>query len=147
MLYTAMTRRAMRIAYAAHAGQTDKSGVPYIFHPIHVAEQMHTETETVVALLHDVLEETAVTREELSAAGFSSQVLTALESLTRGRNEDYLEYIRRLAPNPLARTVKLADLDHNADPSRLETLTPKDAARLEKYRKAIALLREAERAF
>lgn len=118
MIYTEMTLHAMRLAYEAHAGQTDRSGVPYIFHPIHVAEQMTDELTTCVALLHDVLEDTAMTAERL-AKEFPPEVVEAVVVLTHHPDEAYGDYIRRAAAHPVARVVKIADLAHNSDRSRL----------------------------
>jgi len=140
MIYTEMTRQAMRLCYQAHAGQLDKSGVPYVFHPIHLAEQMPDETTTITALLHDVVEDTHYSLPDLAGMGFSQQVLDALKLLTHDDDTPYLEYVARLKNNPVARAVKLADLQHNSDLSRLPEPDPKAYARAEKYRKAIALL-------
>ena len=139
MIYTEKTIRAMRIAYEVHHGQLDKSGVPYIYHPIHLAEQMDTETETIVALLHDVLEDTPVTMEQL-AEEFSYEIIEALQLLTHNKEEDYLSYVERLKLNVIARKVKKADLKHNSDKTRLLTWTKKDEKRLEKYEKALKIL-------
>lgn len=142
MLYTAQTRRAMAFAYAAHSGQNDKSGVPYIFHPYHLAEQMETEDEIVTALLHDVVEDTSVSIEDLRREGFGEKVLEAVKLLTHKEDEDYLDYIRRLKVNSIAQKVKLADLLHNSDFSRMKDYSEKTKERLEKYKKAIQILTE-----
>lgn len=118
MIYTPLTNKAMRIAYQAHHGQADSSGVPYIFHPYHLAEQMPDEITTCTALLHDVLEDTDVTIEELEKE-FPKEVTEALRLLTHNINMDYFEYVRAIRQNPVARTVKMADLMHNSDQSRL----------------------------
>lgn len=136
MIYTDNTEKAMRIAYQAHHGQVDKSGVPYIFHPIHLAEQMKTEEECIVALLHDVVEDTNITFEQLEKE-FSPKVIEALKLLTHDDSVEYMEYVRRLKHNPIAKKVKLADLWHNYDDTRLRKITPKDLERREKYREAI----------
>lgn len=133
MIYTPKTKKAMIIAYNAHNGQVDKSGIPYIYHPIHLAEQMDTETECIVALLHDVVEDTNVTFDELEK-NFSPEVIEGLKLLTHDKNVDYLEYIRKIKNNPIARKVKLADLYHNSDPTRMENPTPKDLERKEKLK-------------
>lgn len=117
MIYTPMTNAAMRLAYRAHHGQVDKSGIPYIFHPIHLAESMDDEISCTVALLHDVAEDTSVTMAELKAI-FPREVTDALTLLTHDKNTDYFEYIRAIKNNPIARKVKLADLAHNSDQSR-----------------------------
>ena len=102
--YTALTRKAMRICYAAHEGQMDKSGVPYVFHPIHLAEQMETEEEICTALLHDVVEDTKWTLKELEAEGFPTGVLEAVRLLTREKDVPYMAYIERLSGNQIARS-------------------------------------------
>ncbi|MBR1747379.1 MAG: HD domain-containing protein [Clostridia bacterium] len=119
MIYTEMTQKAMKIAYEAHLGQYDKGGVPYIFHPTHLAEQMETEATATAALLHDVVEDTPLTIEDLRRAGISEEVLTAVELLTHKKDTDYFEYVRAIKKNPVARAVKIADLRHNTDPTRL----------------------------
>ncbi len=118
MIYTELTNRAMRIAYAAHQGQTDQSGQPYIFHPYHIAEQMKDEITVCTALLHDVVEDTPVTLEDLEKE-FPAEVTEALRLLTRQEGVDYYEYVRAIRENPVAKEVKLADIAHNSDESRL----------------------------
>ncbi len=140
MIYTPNTKKAMRLCYEAHQGQTDKSGMPYVFHPIHVAEQMTDEPSTIVALLHDVIEDTHYTLPDLEKMGFDREVLDALALMTHSKNVPYLEYVAKLKGNPLARAVKLADLRHNSDLSRLDTVDESAKKRLEKYRAAIAFL-------
>ena len=142
MLYTDATKRAMKLCYQAHRYQTDKSGIPYVFHPIHLAEQMDDEATTVTALLHDVVEDTAYTIKDLEALGFAPEVLDALTLLTHADGVPYLEYVAAIKQNPIARAVKLADLAHNSDLTRLDTVDAKALARVEKYRQAIALLTE-----
>lgn len=144
MIYTELTKRAICLAYDAHRGQRDKSGLPYICHPLHVAEGMVTEETTVAALLHDVVEDTAWTFEGLLAEGFPVSVIEALRLLTHDPETDYLDYVRRLKRNPIARAVKLGDLAHNSDISRLGPLTSKDRRRLERYRQAMAILSEED---
>ena len=118
MIYTELTNEAMRIAYNAHHGQYDVNGVPYIFHPYHVAEQMTDEITTCVALLHDVVEDTAVTFEELEQE-FPEDIINALKLLTHEKGTDYFEYVYKIRENPVARAVKLADIEHNSDTSRI----------------------------
>ena len=140
MIYTPLTNRAMQIAYHAHHGQTDKGGIPYIFHPIHLAEQMADEYTTCIALLHDVMEDTTVGYDDLSAE-FPPEVMEALELLTHKEEIPYLAYIENIKTNPLARTVKLADLMHNTDRTRLPLNDPSAQRRRdEKYRKALEIL-------
>ena len=144
MIYTKMTNRAIKLAYQAHHGQLDKSGLPYVFHPFHLAEQMKTEETVTVALLHDVVEDTDYSLEDLRKMGFSDGVLDALALMTHDPSVPYMEYIKCLKRNPIARSVKLADLTHNSDLSRLPVVIEKDLERAEKYRKAINLLEQGE---
>ena len=139
MIYTKNTKKAIIIAYNAHINQKDRSGLPYILHPIHLAEQMDTEEECIVALLHDVVEDTDITFEELEKE-FSKTIIDALKLLTHDKDTDYFEYIEKIKSNPLAVKVKLADLKHNSDETRLENITEKDIARNKKYVKAIKML-------
>lgn len=135
-----MLELALTIATEAHRGQFDKSGVDYIEHPIFVASQVDSEEEKAVALLHDVIEDSSVTAEELLNAGLPETVVTAVQILSKKKGQDYQTYLKTVKSNPLARAVKLADLKHNSDLSRLETITDKDLERLEKYKKAIDYL-------
>ena len=139
MIYNMQVFRAMNIAYSAHMGQFDKAGVPYIFHPVHLAEQMDTEEECIVALLHDVVEDTEVTFEDLEKE-FSKTIIDAIRLLTRDKSVDYMEYVKNLKSNTIARKVKLADLRHNSDSTRLIKITDKDIERINKYNRAIELL-------
>lgn len=141
MIYTSNTRKAMNIAYNAHIGQVDKSGVPYIYHPIHLAEQMETEEECIVALLHDTVEDTNVTLEELEKE-FSKPIVEAVKLLTHDDSTPYMEYVRKIKENTIAKRVKLADLRHNSDITRKEEITEKDLERNEKYKKALKILSE-----
>lgn len=140
MLYTPMTKKALCLCFEAHKEQKDKSGLPYVFHPFHLAEQMETEETTVVALLHDVVEDTGYSLADLEDMGFSKSVLDALALLTHDPSVDYMDYVRAIKANPIARTVKLADLRHNSDLTRLDTVDEKALARVEKYQKARILL-------
>ena len=117
MIYTPMTMKAMKIAYQAHHGQLDYNGIPYIFHPIHLAEQMQDEVSCAVALLHDVVEDTNITLDELKAE-FPSAVIEVIDLLTHVEDTDYFDYIRKIKENSVAKCVKLADLAHNSDQSR-----------------------------
>ena len=140
MIYTDNTRIAMKIAFDAHLNQVDKSGVPYVYHPIHLAEQMETEEECIVALLHDTVEDTDITFEELEK-DFSYTVIQALKLLTHDPSVEYMDYVKEIKSNPIARKVKLADLRHNSDLTRMSNPTEKDVERIEtKYRKAIEML-------
>lgn len=140
MIYTDQTKKAINIAYNAHMGQVNKKEeIPYIFHPIHLAEQMDTEEECIVALLHDVVEDTDVRMEDLEKE-FSNTVIDALKLLTHDKKVDYMEYVTKIKNNPIARKVKLADLSHNMDKTRLIKITEEDIKRIEKYEKAKDLL-------
>ena len=141
MIYTQLTNRAMQIAYEAHHGQLDKCGMPYIFHPFHLAEQMEDEYAVCVALLHDVLEDTDYPREAL-AAEFPAEIMEALDLLTHQEGVPYLEYVEKIKPNPLAKAVKLADLIHNTDKTRIPLDGPEVQKILaEKYRRAFEILK------
>ena len=135
-----MLELALSIATEAHRGQFDKAGIDYIEHPIFVASQVDSEEEKAVALLHDVIEDSSVTAEELLNAGLPETVVTAVQILSKKKGQDYQTYLKTVKSNPLARAVKLADLKHNSDLLRLETITDKDLERLEKYKKAIDYL-------
>ena len=117
MIYTPLTNKAMGIAYAAHHGQVDYNGIPYIFHPIHLAEQMEDEVSCCAALLHDVVEDTDVTLEDL-AREFPPEVIRVVDLLTHRKDVDYFDYVRAIKADPTAVKIKLADLDHNSDQSR-----------------------------
>ena len=114
MIYTIKTIEAMKLAYTAHHGQTDKNGVPYIFHPIHVAEQMNTEKTTILALLHDVVEDTMVTMSEIGER-FGQDIVDVLTLLTHEDKVPYLDYINNIKSNPDATAVKIADMKHNLE--------------------------------
>ena len=146
MIYTELTNKAMKIAYNAHHGQVDYNGIPYIFHPIHLAEQMEDEIACCAALLHDVVEDTQVTMEEL-AEEFPTQVIEVLKLLTHGEDVDYFDYVRGIKANPIAVKVKLADLAHNSDQSRCvgSGLTEDRLAYWkQKYEKATELLTKGD---
>ena len=117
MIYTELTNKAMKLAYKAHHEQVDYNGVPYIFHPIHLAEQMADEYTCCVALLHDVVEDTDVTLDELYNE-FPTEVVDAIRLMTHDDDTDYFDYVRAIKTNQIAKTVKLADLAHNSDQSR-----------------------------
>ena len=140
MIYTELTKKALRLCFEAHKDQLDKSGLPYVFHPFHLAEQMDTEETVCVALLHDVVEDTDYTLEDLIAMGFPKPVTDALALMTHDENVPYLDYVSKLKDNPVARQVKLADLKHNSDLTRLDRIDEKALERVEKYRKAMELL-------
>ena len=141
MIYTDLTKKAMKLCFAVHKEQVDKSGLPYVFHPFHLAEQMDTEETTVVALLHDVVEDSELTLDDLRQMGFGDAVIAALALLTHDPAVEYMDYVRAIKDNPIARAVKLADLRHNSDLTRLDTLDEKALARREKYLQAMTLLK------
>lgn len=131
---------AALIAYKAHEGQVDKAGKPYILHPLHVMKQVRTIEEQIVALLHDVIEDTDCTLEDLRKEHFSEKVLEALALMTHDKTVPYMDYIAKIKENPLARAVKIADLHHNMDLKRIPNPTEKDYERLEKYKAALRYL-------
>jgi (p)ppGpp synthase/HD superfamily hydrolase len=134
---------AKQIAIKAHQGQVDKADQPYITHPEFVASQVTGDEAKAIAWLHDVVEDTSVTFDDLRAVGLSEIVIAGVDAITKRDNEDYETYLERVAANPLAKAVKLADLTHNMDTSRLKEITDKTRVRLEKYGMAFAKLREA----
>lgn len=133
MIYTELTNKALKIAYTAHHGQLDKSGLPYIFHPLHLAEQMNDEISTCVAILHDVVEDTEISFDQL-AKEFPNEIIESIQLLTRDDNIQYFEYIRNIKEDPIAVKVKLADLDHNLDITRFRG-TKKDLSKTESLRR------------
>lgn len=140
MIYTKMTKKAIRICYDAHSKQLDKSGLPYVFHPYHLAELMDTEDSVCVALLHDTVEDTSITFEDLINEGFNDNVIEALKLLTHIDDTPYMEYIKKIKTNPLAVKVKLADLYHNSDLTRLDLSIHKIPPKIEIYKEAIKYL-------
>jgi len=141
MIYTELTKKAMKIAFAAHEGQKDKSGLPYINHPLHVAEQMNDEDTCVVALLHDVAEDSDITIEELEKEGFTEAQIEAVRLMTHNKNVPYLDYVKNLSTNRIAKTVKLADIEHNSDLTRLSNADEDDISRnRDKYEAAYKIL-------
>ena len=141
MIYTELTKKAMKIAFEAHKEQVDKTGVPYIYHSIHLAEQMNEEDTICVALLHDVVEDTNVTFEDLEKEGFTREIIEALKLLTHDESVPYLEYVKEIKNNSIATAVKIADLNHNSDLTRLDVIDEKAKDRVEKYKKAIEILK------
>lgn len=142
MLYTQLTVTAMKLAYSAHHGQVDKGGVPYIFHPFHLAEQMEDEISCTAALLHDVVEDTDITLEQLAEL-FPPEVIDVLRLLTHEEGVPYMDYLARLAPNPIARRIKLADIAHNDCEERaLHGDPPMSPQRREHFRKKYKAARD-----
>lgn len=151
MIYTELTNKALRFAYEAHHGQLDYNGIPYIFHPLHLAEGMDDEISCCAALLHDVVEDTAVTMEEL-AKEFPPEVVEIVALLTHGDmeesdNRSYFDYLLDIKKHPVAKKVKLADIAHNSDQSRCvgSGLTEEQLSYWkDKYTKALAILTEGD---
>ncbi|NHM13323.1 HD domain-containing protein [Xiamenia xianingshaonis] len=140
MIYTEATKKAMRIAFEAHRGQLDRAGIDYVNHPLHLAEQMETEDETCAALLHDVVEDSDWTLEQLREEGIPEAAVEAVALLTHDERVPYLDYVAATRENPIAVKVKLADLAHNSDFGRLADVTEADRERLRRYEAARNLL-------
>lgn len=132
--------KAIQIAVKHHEGQKDKGGKPYILHPLYVMSKVNTETEKIVAILHDVVEDSNYTTEDLINDGFSNEIIEALTLLTHNKSEDYFDYIYKIKQNKLAKTIKLEDLKHNLDITRLDTLDDKTIENLKKYWQAYKIL-------
>ena len=140
-LKTDLTKRAFDIACVAHAGQLDKGGHPAYLHPVAVASRFQDEDLVAAALLHDVLEDSDYTPKDLLSLGIPKGVVFNVLTLTRMPGEQYFDYIRRVSQNEQAKQIKLADLEHNSDLSRLQIVTPRDKERTLRYRKAMDILR------
>ena len=140
MIYTDKTKKALKLSFDAHKDQMDKSGMPYVFHPFHLAEQMQDENTTIVALLHDVVEDTDYTLDDLRDMGFGDEIIEALSYMTHDPSVPYMEYVKKIKENEIARKVKLADLKHNSDITRLDYIDQHALERVEKYAQAIRLL-------
>ncbi len=141
--YMATLEKAIEIAAKAHAGQKDKSGQPYIMHPLWLMQQFEDEEFQIVAVLHDVVEDSAFTLEDLATAGFAPAVIAGVEAMTHREGESYTAYIDRVQAHPIALRVKLADLEHNMDVRRLARFQDKDRDRLEKYHQTWRKLKKA----
>lgn len=128
--------QAIQIAVCAHHGQRDKAGQPYILHPLRVMLRMQTNVARIVAVLHDVVEDSDWTLERLRQAGFTPEMVGAVDALTKRPGELYQDAIQRAAENQVARRVKLADLADNLNVARLTTMTQNDAERMARYRQA-----------
>ncbi len=144
MIYTDLTKKALKLSFEAHKDQLDKGGIPYVYHPFHLAEQMDSEDTVITALLHDVVEDTAYTLDDIRAMGFPDRIVDALALLTHDKDVPYMEYVSRIKENPIAKAVKLADLRHNSDLSRIDTVNEKVLRRIEKYTEAIRLLEDSD---
>ena len=132
--------KAILIATSAHENQVDKAGKPYIEHPLRVMKQMMSDAARIVAVLHDVIEDSDYSLDDLIAAGFSEEIVSAIVVLTKKKEVSYKNYLRAIKTNPIAVAVKLADLRDNMDLTRLPTITEKDIERQKKYSKAVATL-------
>lgn len=136
-----MLKIAEKICMEAHKGQVDKGGKPYYLHPFYVASCCETEEQKIVALLHDVVEDNdSYSFDWFSALGFSPNIVEALDAITHRKDESYEEYIERVKANELAKVVKIQDLRHNSDLTRLKVVTEKDLARVEKYKHCLEAL-------
>jgi hypothetical protein len=139
----ATIEKALQMAAKAHEGQTDKEGLPYILHPLRVMHGVKGLDAQIVAILHDVIEDTSVTLDDLRTAGFSETILAAVRSVTHGKDESYADYVVRCKPDPIGRQVKLADLEDNSRLSRMILRTDRpenDIARMRKYALAYKFL-------
>lgn len=133
---------SLRIALRAYAGKTDKSGREYILHPLRVMAKMETDLEMSAALLHDVIEDSDITPEELLAEGIPAEVVEAVQHLTRNQGEEYQDFVARAKQNKIAARVKIADIEDNINVLRLPTLNETDLARVQKYHAAWRLLQD-----
>lgn len=145
MIYTPMTKKAIIFMFEKHKNQKDKSGIPYVYHPLHVAESMPDEITTTVALLHDVVEDTKTSFDDLKKAGFPDEVIEVIKIMTHNPKDDYFSYIEKIGKNKIARTVKLKDLEHNMDISRINEVTITDLERVRKYKRCYEYLTNIEK--
>lgn len=136
-----LLEKAVAIAVEAHRGQRDRAGAPYILHPMRVMAGVDTDTEKIVAILHDVVEDSDWTFERLAQEGFPEEIIEALKCVTKKDGEAYEDFVKRSATNKITRRVKLADLEHNMDARRLSDVTEKDVERLKKYVRAWRFLK------
>lgn len=136
--------RAIQIACEAHEGQYDKGGEAYILHPLRVMLRMHTEPTRIAAILHDVVEDSNFTFEDLNKNGFSEEVVSAVDALTKRKGEEYLDFVRRAAAHPIACLVKRADLEDNLNLSRIKNPSERDHERAHRYKQALGILAECE---
>ena len=133
-------QRAIEIAVDAHKNQKDKAGMPYILHPFRLMFQMKTDSEKIAAVLHDVVEDSDWTLEQLKSEGFNGDVIEAVNLLTRDDNDSYDEFVQKIASNPISKAVKIADITDNLDLSRISKMTEKDVARVKKYQRVLKTL-------
>ena len=130
-----MLEKAIEIAVEAHRGQIDKAGKEYILHPMRVMLRGRNDTEMIIGILHDVVEDTPVTLDMLRLEGFSEEILAALDCITKHNEESYSAFIDRVLTNPLATQIRLYDMEDNLKRDRIPYPTPKDEARFQKYEK------------
>ncbi len=135
---------AISLAVEAHRGQKDKAKAPYILHPLRVMLRMETETDKIVAVLHDVLEDSEATARDLQKAGYSAEIVEAIKYLTRSKEEEYEQFIERVKGNTLAVKIKIADLEDNLNFERIKEPNEDDLKRYERYRRALATLRKVQ---
>ena len=135
-----MLIKAFVLAYMAHRGQKDKAGKPYILHPVNVAMRVKGKKRKIVALLHDIVEDTEITLDKLEKMGFDDEIVEAVKAITKVKGEGYGIYLNRVKNNDIAKDVKLADLKHNGDLSRLKVITLNDLKRAKKYAQATLYL-------
>lgn len=133
---------AILIAIKAHQNQVDKGGLPYILHPLRIMIKMQTDEEMIVALLHDVVEDSEISLKDISKYEFDKKIMSALKVLTYSTNQNYEDYIKKISKNKLARKIKIADLTDNMNLNRLPYLNKKDFERIKKYHKALKYLLE-----
>ena len=131
-----LVEKSLSIALKAYAGQKDKAGKTYILHPLRVMSKMETEEEMSVALLHDVIEDSEITAQDLSKAGIPARVVKAVQALTKKDGENYDQFVNRVLKNKLAAKIKKADIEDNINVLRLNSVGPKDLERIAKYHKA-----------
>jgi (p)ppGpp synthase/HD superfamily hydrolase len=134
---------AIILAASAHRGQRDKAGRPYILHPLRMMLRLQTDEERLVAVLHDVVEDSDVTLDDLRRQGYGERIVAAVDRLTRREGESYDDFVARAAADPLARAVKVADLEDNLDTTRLAEITERDQERLARYQRALDSIRRA----
>ena len=142
MIYTPLTKKALKLCFEAHKNQVDKTGLPYVFHPFHLAEQMDSEIAVGCALLHDVVEDTPLSLQDIAEMGFPREAVEVLALLTHEEGAPYMEYVQKIKHNPIARQVKIADLQHNSDLTRLDTVDEWAQRRNAKYSEALRILTE-----
>jgi len=134
---------AIHLAVEAHTGQLDRNGQPYILHPLRVMFRLRTEVLQIVGILHDVVEDSPYTFDDLREMGYPEEIIHALDCLTKREGENYEDFVERSQSDPIAREVKLADLEDNMDVRRMPRITEKEAAKLDRYRQAWEKLRPA----